>query len=157
MLENARDKNHMKNMKEKLYSSGLKEVLDKLVMRDSQPKELKELIERYCVITKEELKGTEYEKKKYEERLKKLDEYERTVKKQEEEIKQKGMYFDEIVTEFLYFKRLSKVCSEAGGYYDPYVPTERYEDRLFRDLKINKYGVVDIKRIYETEITHDEF
>ena len=128
MMENSKGKSHVKDMKEKLYTSGLKEALDKLVMRDSQPKELKDLIERYCVITKEELQGTEYEKKKYDERLKKLDVYEIEVKKKEEIIKQERLYFDEISRDFLYFKRLSEVCSDAGGYYDPYVPTVRLQN-----------------------------
>lgn len=64
MMEKSKGKTHVKEIKEKLYKSGLKEALDKLVMRDSQPDKLKDLIEKYSEITKEELQGTEYAKKK---------------------------------------------------------------------------------------------
>jgi len=63
-------------------------------------------------------------------------------------------YFEEIVEDFIKFKKLSDVCAERGGYYDPSnlklsnftidVPMRRFEDKINVKVINNKVSCHNI-------------
>ena len=57
--------------------------------------------------------------------------------------------YDEIVNDFIVYKKLSDSCIQSGGYYSPEIPNERYDEQLQKKIKTDKDGGVDLQKIIE--------
>ena len=57
--------------------------------------------------------------------------------------------YDEIVNDFIVYKKISDSCIQSGGYYSPEIPNERYDMQLQKQIKTDKEGAVDLQKIIE--------
>ena len=96
----------------------------------------KELLDTYQRIINEVIEGSTYQ---FEELNKKIKTYEESItslEKRTEHVFQNQKFYDEIVVDSIQFKKLSEVCIDQAGYYDPYCPTERYNLKLEKKLML---------------------
>ena len=57
--------------------------------------------------------------------------------------------YDEIVNDFIVYKKLSDCCNQSGGYYSPEIPNERYDSNLQRSIKTDKDGKVELQKVID--------
>ena len=115
-----------------------------------------DLLSSYQSLTGEIIKGSEYEIEIYKKKLAKYEEHCEKIEKKVEFVFQNQKFYDEIVEDFVYMKKLSEACAASAGYFDPYTPTERYEKRLGKNISVDQYGRVDLKKLANNDGNMDE-
>ena len=63
--------------------------------------------------------------------------------------------YDEIVNDFIVYKKLSDCCRQSGGYYSPEIPNKRYDANLQRDIQTDKDGKVELQKVIEAYKTDE--
>jgi hypothetical protein len=58
-------------------------------------------------------------------------------------------FYEEIVDDFIYFKKLADISSDIGGYFDPYAPTERYDNRINKKVHYDQNGIINLRQLSE--------
>ena len=124
-------------------------ITDALEIKSSTPEEqnemreffnnhpqYKELLDTYQRITNEVIEGSTYQVEELNKKIKTYEESITSLEKRTEYVFQNQKFYDEIVADFIQFKKLSEVCIAQAGYYDPYCPTERYNLKLEKKLML---------------------
>jgi hypothetical protein len=122
---------------------------------DCKSMEFQTQLTNYQKLTGEIIRGSYYEIDIYKKKLKQMEKHCQELEKKVEFVFLNQKFYEEIVDDFIYFKKLADVCADVGGYYDPYAPTERYDQRFNKKLAIEQNGVLDLKRLNE-EMKSDE-
>jgi hypothetical protein len=58
-------------------------------------------------------------------------------------------FYEEIVDDFIYFKKLADISADIGGYFDPYAPTERYDKRVNKKIHYDQNGIINLRQLSE--------
>ena len=58
-------------------------------------------------------------------------------------------YYDELVDDFLYFKKLSESCMQTAGLFEPNNIGERYDNRINRNIIIDENMRINLKKLLE--------
>lgn len=161
ILTFTRDKQKRAELIVALKENGLNSTLEKYAKlgRDGDKnygEKFNDLLSSYQSLTGEIIKGSEYEIELYKRKLAKYEEHCEKIEKKVEFVFQNQKFYDEIVDDFVYMKKLSEACAASAGYFDPYTPTERYEKRLNKKISVDKYGRVDLSRLANNEKNVDE-
>lgn len=122
---------------------------------DCKSMEFQQQLTSYQKLTGEIIRGSYYEIEIYKKKLKEMETHCQELEKKVEFVFLNQKFYEEIVDDFIYFKKLADVCSDVGGYYDPYAPTERYDQRLNKKLSIEQNGVLNLRKLNE-EMKSDE-
>ena len=138
-------KNNLQKFLSDLETAGIKEVLEKNV--DVKTNKFQKALEMYQKATNDIVNGSKYQIDIYKKKIAKMELYCAELEKKVEYVVQDQQFKDEIVTEFVYFKKLAETCAEVAGYFDPYTPTERYDKNFHKTVTVDKAGVVDIKKV----------
>ena len=112
----------------------------------------KELLDTYQRITNEVIEGSTYQVEELNKKIKSYEESITSLEKRTEYVFQNQKFYDEIVADFIQFKKLSEVCIDQAGYYDPYCPTERYNLKLGKKINVDNEGRVKIKQLSNNEM-----
>ena len=152
ILTFTRDKEKRAELVVALKENGLNKTLEKYAKlgRNGDKNfgdKFNDLLSSYQSLTGEIIKGSEYEIELYKKKLAKYEEHCEKIEKKVEFVFQNQKFYDEIVEDFVYMKKLSEVCASSAGYFDPYTPTERYEKRLNKNISVDQYGRVDLKKL----------
>lgn len=152
ILTFTRDKEKRAELVVSLKESGLNVILEQYAKlgRNGDKnfgEKFNDLLSSYQSLTGEIIKGSEYEIELYKKKLSKYEEHCEKIEKKVEFVFQNQKFYDEIVEDFVYMKKLSEVCAASAGYFDPYTPIERYEKRLNKNISIDQYGRVDLKKL----------
>ena len=115
-----------------------------------------DLLSSYQSLTGEIIKGSEYEIELYKKKIAKYEDHCEKIEKKVEFVFQNQKFYDEIVEDFVYMKKLSEVCATSAGYFDPYTPTERYEKRLGKNISVDQFGRIDLKKLAKNDGNVDE-
>ena len=161
ILTFTRDKQKRAELVVILKESGLNRTLEKLAkLGRSGDKnygdKFNDLLSSYQSLTGEIIKGSEYEIELYKKKIAKYEEHCEKIEKKVEFIFQNQKFYDEIIEDFVYMKKVSEACANSAGYFDPYIPTERYEKRLNKNISVDKFGRVDLKKLAKNESSVDE-
>lgn len=95
----------------------LNKVLEK--NSDCKSQEFQTQLTNYQKLTGEIVRGSNYEIELYKKKMKELEKHCQELEKKVEFVFLNQKFYEEIVDDFIYFKKLAEVCSEVGGYYDP--------------------------------------
>jgi hypothetical protein len=106
-------------------------------------------------LTGEIIRGSYYEIEVYKKKLKEMEKHCQELEKKVEFVFLNQKFYEEVVDDFIYFKKLADVCADVGGYYDPYAPTERYDQRFNKKISIEQNGVLNLRRLNE-ELKSDD-
>ena len=152
ILTFTRDKEKRAELVVALKENGLNDTLEKYAKlgRNGDKnfgEKFNDLLSSYQSLTGEIIKGSEYEIELYKKKLSKYEEHCEKIEKKVEFVFQNQKFYDEIVEDFVYMKKLSEVCAASAGYFDPYTPNERYEKRLNKNISVDQYGRVDLKKL----------
>lgn len=71
------------------------------------------------MLTGEIIRGSFYEVETYKKKLRELEKHCNELERKTELIFLNQKFNNEIVEDFIHFKKLAEVCSDVGGYYDP--------------------------------------
>ena len=107
-------------------------IIEALSLRDNvecKYSNFQKMLTKYQEKTKEIIKGSAYELETYKHKIKQYQKLYQEYNKKVEIAAHKQNYYDEIVDDFLYFKKMNEACIETEGYYDPYTPVCRYDKR----------------------------
>ena len=161
ILTFTRDKEKKAELVVALKENGLKKELENYAKfarngDKNYGEKFNDLLSSYQSLTGEIIKGSEYEIELYKTKLKKYEEHCEKIEKKVEFVFQNQKFYDEIVEDFVYMKKLSEVCAASAGFFDPYTPTERYEKRLNKNISIDQYGRVDLKKLANREVNDEE-
>ena len=105
----------------------------------------------YQELTKDIIKGSAYETETYKHKIKQYQEHYQELNKKVEIVAHKQKYYDEIVDDFVYFKKMNEACIETEGYYDPYTPVCRYDKRELAQHSIDEKSRDKLKKLAEEE------
>lgn len=86
---------------------------------DCKSQDFQTQLTNYQKITGEIVRGSNYEIEIYKKKLKDLEKHCQDLENKVEFVFLNQKFYDEIVDDFIHFKKLSEVCSDMGGYYDP--------------------------------------
>ena len=86
---------------------------------DSKSQEFQIQLTNYQELTGDIIRGSNYEIEIYKKKLRDLERHCQELERKVEFVFLNQKFYEEINDDFIYFKKLSEVCSEAGGYYDP--------------------------------------
>ena len=161
ILTFTRDKEKRAELVVALKENGLNSTLEKYAkLGRSGDKnfgdKFNDLLSSYQSLTGEIIKGSEYEIELYKRKIKKYEEHCEKIEKKVEFVFQNQKFYDEIVEDFVYMKKLSEACAASAGYFDPYTPTERYEKRINKNISVDQYGRVDLKKLANNQANVDE-
>jgi len=95
----------------------LKQVLEK--NSECRSKDFQGLLTKYQILTGEIIRGSYYEVETYKKKLRELEKHCNELERKTELIFLNQKFNNEIVEDFIHFKKLAEVCSDVGGYYDP--------------------------------------
>ena len=156
ILTFTRDKQKRAELVVALKENGLNKILEKLAKlgRNGDKNygdKFNDLLSSYQSLTGEIIKGSEYEIELYKRKLAKYEDHCEKIEKKVEFVFQNQKFYDEIVQDFVYMKKLSEACANSAGYFDPYTPTERYEKRINKNISVDQYGRVDLKKLLKNE------
>ncbi len=95
--------------------------LHKILEKNSECKsqEFQIQLSNYQKLTGDIVRGSNYEVELYKKKLRDLEKHCQDLEKKVEFVFLNQKFYEEIVDDFIYFKKLSDVCSDIGGYYDP--------------------------------------
>ena len=140
-------------------------ITDALEIKNSSPEEqnemrelfnnhpqYKEFLDTYQRITNEVIEGSTYQVEELNKKIQTYEESMTSLEKRTEYVFQTQKFYDEIVADFIQFKKLSEVCTDQAGYYDPYCPTERYNLKLGKKINVDNNGRVEIKQLSNNEV-----
>ena len=161
ILTFTRDKEKKAELVAYIKENGLNKTLEnyaKLVRNGDKNfgEKFNDLLSSYQSLTGEIIKGSEYEIELYKRKIKKYEEHCEQIEKKVEFVFQNQKFYDEIVEDFVYMKKLSEVCAATAGFFDPYTPTERYEKRLNTNISVDQFGRVDLKKLVNKERNDSE-
>ena len=150
MLENYSKK------KTNTISSDLKKagIIEALSLRDNvecKYSNFQKMLTKYQEKTKEIIKGSAYELETYKHKIKQYQKLYQEYNKKVEIAAHKQNYYDEIVDDFLYFKKMNEACIETEGYYDPYTPVCRYDKRELVQHLVDEKSKDKLKKLAEEE------
>lgn len=97
--------------------ANINRILDK--NGDCKHNEFQAQLSIYQSLTKDVIKGSNYEIEIYKKKLKDLENHCLELQNKVEFVILNQKFYDEMVDDFIYFKKLSDVCLESGSYYDP--------------------------------------
>ena len=103
----------------------------------------------YQQLTGEIINGSFYQVLCYKDKLQEMQKHCQELEKKVEFVFLNQKFYEEIVDDFIYFKKLADVCSDVGGYYDPYAPPERFDQRLNKKINIEQNGIVNLRKLSE--------
>ena len=150
MLEHSSRKKKNK-ISSDLKHAGIIEALSILDNVESKLENFQNALTKYQKITKEIIKGSAYEMETYKRKIKQYQELNQEFNKKVEIVTHKQKYYDEIVDDFLYFKKMNETCIETEGYYDPYTPVCRYDKRKLVQHLIDEKSRDKLKKLAEEE------
>lgn len=132
--------------------------LNKILEKNSQCKsaEFQIQLTNYQKLTGEIIRGSNYEIEIYKKKMKELERKCQESEKKVEVVFLNQRFYEEIVDDFIYFKQLSDVCCDIGGYYDPYSPTERYDQRINKKLSVDQHGLINLRKLSEDKINDSQ-
>jgi len=139
---------------------------------ECRSKEFQNFLTKYQLITGEIIRGSFYEVETYKRKVKELEKHCAELERKTELIFLNHKFNNEIVEDFIHFKKLAEVCSEVGGFYDPCkfvfkyqltifliflhinllnkkldTPIDRYDERINRKIFVNPNGILDMKKL----------
>ena len=112
----------------------------------------KQLLDTYQRITNEVIEGSTYQVEELNKKIQTYEESMTSLEKRTEYVFQNQKFYDEIVADFIQFKKLSELCIEEAGYYNPYCPTERSILKFGKKINVNNDGKVKIKQLSNNEM-----
>jgi outer membrane murein-binding lipoprotein Lpp len=132
--------------------------LNKILDKNSQCKspEFQIQLTNYQKLTGDIIRGSNYEIEIYKKKMKELERRCQESDKKVEVVFLNQRFYEEIVDDFIYFKQLSDVCCDIGGYYDPYTPTERYDQRINKKLSVDQHGLINLRKLSEDRINDSQ-
>lgn len=79
----------------------------------------------------EVIKGSNFQVELYKQRLKETEDYILSIEQKFEFLFLNQNFYEEIVEDFLQYKKISDICSEVGGYYSPGISefTQQHQQR----------------------------
>jgi hypothetical protein len=95
--------------------------LHKILEKNSECKshEFQIQLSNYQKLTGDIVRGSNYEVELYKKKMRDLEKHCQDLEKKVEFVFLNQKFYEEIVDDFIYFKKLSDVSSDIGGYYDP--------------------------------------
>ena len=82
-------------------------------------RDFQNILTKYQILTGDIIRGSFYEVETYKKKLRELEKHCTDLEKKTELIFLNQKFNNEIVEDFIHFKKLAEVCSEVGGYFDP--------------------------------------
>jgi len=95
----------------------LKPILEK--NSECRSRDFQNFLTKYQILTGEIIRGSYYEVETYKKKLRELEKHCNELERKTELIFLNQKFNNEIVEDFIHFKKLAEVCSDVGGYYDP--------------------------------------
>lgn len=86
---------------------------------DFKSEEFQHQLTNYQKVTGEIIRGSNYEIEIYKKKNKEMEKHCRELEKKVEFVFLNQKFYEEIVDDFITFKKLADVCSDLGGYFDP--------------------------------------
>lgn len=86
---------------------------------DCRSQEFQIQLTNYQKLTGEIVRGSNYEIEIYKKKLRDIEKHCEELEKKVEFVFLNQKYYEDIVEDFVYFRKVYEVCSEVGGYYDP--------------------------------------
>ena len=160
MLTDTQDRGNKSDLNNLILKLREAKITESLEIKGSNTKlnepDYKELLDKYQKITDEVVEGTSFQIEEYKNKIKKYEEAMASLNKRTEYVFQHQKFYDEIVADFIMFKKLSEVCTDEAGYYDPYRPLERYNLKIGKKINVDNEGRVNIQRITK-DVMKDDF
>lgn len=103
----------------------------------------------------EVIKGSNFQVEIYKQRLKDSEDYILSFEQKFEFLFLNQNFYEEVVEDFLRYKKIADICSEVGGYYSPATPTERHDSRINQKIPFDKNGLVNLKKITDESRVED--
>lgn len=113
-IDNKSKRNAILN---ELKVAGLKKMLKKNVNNKSQ--KFQNHLDNYQKLTNEIIPGSNLEIEKSRKQIEKIEEHCSNLQKKVEYVFQNQKFYDEIVEDFIYFKKLSETCAKQSSYFEP--------------------------------------
>ncbi len=117
ILEFSPDKHSKAILLTQFSDVHLDEILEKNAECKSEDFQLH--LTHYQILSGEIVKGSNYEIEIYKKKLSDIEKHCQEIEKKVEFVFLNQKFYEEIVDDFIQFKKLSDVCSDHGGYYDP--------------------------------------
>jgi hypothetical protein len=95
----------------------LKNILER--NSECRSRDFQNILTNYQKLTGEIVRGSYYEVEQYKDKLRKLEKHCSELERKTELIFLNQKFNNEIVEDFVHFKKLAESCSDFGGYYDP--------------------------------------
>jgi DNA-binding sugar fermentation-stimulating protein len=95
----------------------LKLILEK--NSECKSRDFQNILTNYQKISGDIIRGSHYEVEVYKDKLRKMEKHCAELERKTELIYLNQKFQNEIVEDFIHFKKLAEVCAEFGGYYDP--------------------------------------
>lgn len=95
----------------------MKQILQK--NSECRSRDFQNVLTNYQKLTGEIIRGSYYEVEQYKDKLRNLEKQCSELERKTELIFLNQKFNNEIVEDFIHFKKLAEVCAEYGGYYDP--------------------------------------
>lgn len=100
-----------------LCDADLTKILEK--NSDCKSQEFQIQLTNYQKATGEIIRGSAYEVELYKKKMKDIEKHCQELERKVEFVFLNQKFYEEIVDDFIHFKKLSEICSDVGGFYDP--------------------------------------
>ena len=103
-------------------SLALQDVDIKNVLQNNsecKAKEFQEYLTNYQKESQKIVRGSYYEVEIYKNKLRQMEKQTAELERKTELVVLNQKFNNEIIEDFIHFKKLAEVCSDSGGYYDP--------------------------------------
>ncbi|MCQ2818296.1 MAG: FH2 domain-containing protein, partial [archaeon] len=161
IIEKAEDRRRVSKLIVKLNEVKIGDVLNKgnrIGTREFASKDFLAELLKFEQTTNITIASSPYECEQLKSKIKKIQENYYDLKQEREIYLHNKKYYEEIIWDFIRFQNLSETCHDiSGGYFDPYTPKIRYEDRIEQEISFNENGVVDIQQLLHGEIEKNDF
>ena len=143
--QKAEERSQLINIVAELNYGGMEKILEKY----KENAQVRDYYQKYKEAIKEIINSYEYQTQIYKNQIRKYEESYIEMSRKVEFVSNNQKYYDELVDDFLYFKKLSESCMQTAGLFEPNNIGERYDNRINRNIIIDENMRINLKKLLE--------